>query len=96
MSEDTAAKAGDPLRERIERGLREAETAARQAQLMLEGMRARTQPAKDRDVLALQIRLDDLRIMLVDMLLLLARAMPSQHEGAATVQQVVEPPERLH
>jgi hypothetical protein len=81
----------DETGERIARGLREAETAARQAQLMLEGMR--TQLAKDRDVLALQIRLDDLRIMLVD-LMMLARSLPSQHEGAATVQQVGEPPER--
>jgi hypothetical protein len=30
------------------------------------------------------------------MLLLLARALPSQHEEAATVQQVVEPPEWMH
>jgi hypothetical protein len=28
--------------------------------------------------------------------MMLARALPSQHEGAATVQQVVEPPERMH
>jgi hypothetical protein len=83
------------LRERIDRGLREAETAARQAQLMLEGMRACAQPAKERDVLALQIRLDDLRIMLVD-LMMLARSLPSQHEEGTTLQQGEVAERQLH